>query len=141
MKKSLLNIILLLIAVTLTACSINHYQQVSTSTPSTPGVQSDVTGGQVLTQRSSLLHDSLPGIMDENDKSKMLHALDKSPGKSTSWVNPTSGIRYTVVPTQKVVIGANPYCRKYLITTNKNESRNQYTGTACVGQDGNWNTI
>lgn len=144
MRKSLLNIALLLIAANLTACSSNPFQQTSSSTTSSSSreqtlAKNEAIEGQMVTDRS--LSANLPRSMDENDKSKMLHALDKSPGKSTHWVNPTSGISYTVMPTQKVAINGNPYCRKYSITTNKDNNKNHFIGTACVGEDGNWNIV
>ena len=79
--------------------------------------------------------------MDSNDKSKMMHALDNSPGKSTQWTNGVSGVSYTVVPTRKVVIQNNPFCREYHITAAKGAYKREINGTACVTTDGVWHTV
>jgi surface antigen len=81
------------------------------------------------------------GSMDSSDKSKMSHALDKPLGKSTHWVNESTGVAYTVVPTGKVSINGNPYCRRYTTTSEKGDRKRENSGTACVGSDSNWESI
>lgn len=80
--------------------------------------------------------------MDEADKSKMLHAMDKAPGKSTHWVNAHTQIKYTVIPTKKVRIADKNYCRQYQITAmNANDREQTIQGVACIASDGNWHTL
>lgn len=80
--------------------------------------------------------------MDSIDRSKLWHALDKPIGKSTSWSNASTHMNYTVVPTQKVTINGNNFCRKYQVTaTVQGGSSNVTEGSACVGSDGNWEAV
>lgn len=80
--------------------------------------------------------------MDANDKSKMLHALDKSLGKPTHWENANTNISYTVVPVKKLEINGNHFCRQYTMTSMHNDVKNQMTGTACVSAvDSSWQVV
>lgn len=83
----------------------------------------------------------LNGSMDSMDRMKLTHALDNSPGKSTHWENPTTGTSYTVVPTKKITINQNPYCRTYQVTAVKEGKERQYTGAACVNANGTWQPV
>ena len=76
--------------------------------------------------------------MDELDRSKLSHALDGGIGKATSWQNVATGIEYTVIPTEKISINGNPFCRKYTITSVKSGQSRESSGTACVSSDGAW---
>lgn len=79
--------------------------------------------------------------MDELDKSKMSHALDSPPGKSTHWQNGATGIDYTVTPIKKIVVNGNPFCRQYQVLIQKGEYKRDMTGNACVTTDGTWHTV
>lgn len=81
------------------------------------------------------------GGMDTNDRTKLSHSLDKTPGKSTQWVNESTGVSYTVVPTRKVTINGNPYCRAYSLTASKGGKSRTIEGTACVSTDGSWQAM
>lgn len=81
---------------------------------------------------------SLSNMMDVNDRTKLSHALDKAPGSSTAWVNSNTGISYVVVPTKKITINDNPYCRAYNVTASKDGQSRELSGTACVSPDGSW---
>lgn len=84
---------------------------------------------------------SLSNSMDEFDKTKMFHALDKPLGKASEWTNQSTNIHYTVVPTEKVEINGNPFCRRYNVTAQRGGNSRQFSGTACVGADSNWQTV
>lgn len=79
--------------------------------------------------------------MDENDRSKLFHALDKAPGKSTHWVNANTGTTYTVTPIKAVTIDGNSTCRKYNIEAVANGNTRNTSGTACVGDDSAWHFV
>jgi surface antigen len=79
--------------------------------------------------------------MDASDKLKMSKALDAATGKSTSWVNSRTNVKFTVTPIKKVVIQDNPFCRHYQVIAEKGNSRKESSGTACVMTDGSWHTI
>lgn len=78
------------------------------------------------------------GGMSASDQGKLSHALDAPLGQPTTWVSETNGTTYTVVPTAKVNINGNPYCRKYNVKSEKGSQSNAYTGTACVSADSSW---
>jgi len=84
---------------------------------------------------------SIEKNMDRTDRNRMLKALDKAPGKTTTWKNNRTAIKYVVVPTRKIVINDNPFCRRYQTTATRGTSSKQMTGTACVGSDGNWHSV
>lgn len=79
--------------------------------------------------------------MDSVDRTKLSHALDSPPGKSTRWTNEVTGINYTVTPTQKLSINGNPYCRKYTVIASKGGKTREIRGTACVTADGSWQSV
>lgn len=80
--------------------------------------------------------------MDSIDRSKLWHALDKPIGKSTTWTNGNTSMSYTVVPTEKITVNGNTFCRRYQVTaTPMGGSSRLTTGTACVGADGNWEAV
>lgn len=76
--------------------------------------------------------------MDKADIVRMSRALDKSPGKTTTWISVKNGTSYTVTPIKAVTVGKNHFCRLYSLTAEKGESKRQTSGTACVGADANW---
>ena len=143
MIKSLLNIILLSVVTGLTACTSNPFQQMMPSyhstEKSTTAEKSEPTGTGELAANG--VGGNLDHAMDEIDRSKMLHALDKAPGTPTHWVNANTGISYTVVPVKKVVVNGNEFCRTYTTTASRDNKEKQFGGTACVGEDGNWRSI
>lgn len=136
---------------TLTACSSSLFN--SNETPKTShvagvNVNGQETGASELGSpaKSDLpsagpLAGNIEGSMNSVDKSKLTHALDNGIGKPTHWVNPTTGIAYTVVPTKKMTIGDNPYCRQYTVTAEKDGASKDKTGTACVASDSSWRTV
>lgn len=79
--------------------------------------------------------------MDNNDRIKMSRALDKAPGTAVTWTNRASGISYTVTPIRKVVLNGNPYCRKYSISASRGGQVSTVSGTACIGESGNWESV
>ncbi|RDI43352.1 RT0821/Lpp0805 family surface protein [Aquicella lusitana] len=144
MKPSSLKFALLFAAVTLTACSINPLYQPSSEDRATQAERAQaMTADDQMPETASdgAVGGSLETAMDVLDKTKMTRALDKPLGKSTEWENVSTGIRYTVVPTQKLTLNGNPFCRKYTITAAKGEKKRELQGTACVGDDGNWKAV
>lgn len=91
--------------------------------------------------KDPLIGGSIERSMDANDKVKMSKALDKAPGKSTTWTNERMGITYTVTPIKKIVINNNPFCREYETMISRKSYSNSVRGTACIGDDGNWHSL
>lgn len=79
--------------------------------------------------------------MSGADRSKLAHALDAPPGKSSTWINTSNGVSYTVTPIRKVTINDNHLCRVYTTTSDHNGQRHEVTGTACIGDDGAWHKM
>ena len=146
MKTSSLKFIFLLFSISLSACSSTFFPQTS-STPAHHAAaknqvaENDLTPRTGETVNNAAVAGNLEYSMDEIDKSKMFRALDKAPGKSTQWVNANTGITYTVVPTEKVVVNGNPYCRKYTTTASRNSKEKQFGGTACISANGGWEPV
>lgn len=137
MKKVLVQFALLLATFSLTACSNNSFFGGSsgTQTQAMADTNKQVASGEAVGGHISL-------SMDENDKSKLSHALDKPLGKSTQWTNQNTGTMYTVVPTEKLTVNGNPFCRKYTVTASKGDKSRETNGTACVAPaSSNWESV
>jgi surface antigen len=155
MRKSYINVISMLIIATLTACSTTVTRTVDQSNNSSVIASSDEIAGTPEVQQTPALASvtdsniggtSIGGAveraMDEADRSKMMHAMDKAPGKSTHWVNANTQIEYTVTPVRKVRIEDKNYCRQYQMTAvDTNEREQNVQGVACIASDGNWHIL
>ena len=152
MTKASIKLILLILSMSLTACSSIQSLTSYTSQPTVKEAPSQGsgtfvtdTGSTVPVATVSESNQPLGGegakSMDQIDKSKLSHALDSPLGKATHWQNANTGINYTVVPTQKVTINGNSLCRKYQVTLEKGDKSRQVNGTACISTDGNWHSI
>jgi len=84
---------------------------------------------------------SIRKSMDNEDVTKMSRAMDKSPGKSTHWVNGISGTTYTVTPIRPVAVKGSQYCRAYKLTATNGSRTRETSGVACVGADTNWKDV
>ena len=157
MQKALLKLFIIALGVALTACSTTH-EGTSGAQVETVSAEQRASTTPVVSQASDqntipetnlsktpvtgeLIGGSIEKMMDADDKIRMSRALDKSPGKTTTWQNPNTGITYAVTPVKKVVLADNPFCREYRTTATKAEQSKEITGTACVAADGNWHTV
>ncbi len=151
MSKSF-KLAILALSISLTACSNMSFFNSSSpnkvqpkTAPTKPnGAFVTTTGEDVpvtAVEGSGRLGGAVASSMDVIDKSKLSHALDKPLGKSTTWTNSNSGIKYTVTPTEKVAINGNSLCRRYSISSAKNDKTRDGGGTACVSTDGNWHSV
>ena len=153
MIKPSLKLVLLLISMSLTACSSIQSLTSYNASQSTPKTADGQGGGTFVTNTGSSVpvatvsesNQPLGGegarSMDGLDKSKLSHALDSPLGKATHWENANTGINYTVIPTQKVTVNGNSLCRKYQVTLEKGDKSRQINGTACISTDGNWHPV
>lgn len=134
-------IVFLTVLLGLSACTSNRFgnQQAVNSTAgvttgeglsNTPGVDTNRTVGGNIGQS-----------MDNSDQVKMSRALDKPLGKETSWQNLSSGVNYTVMPTEKTDVNGNRLCRKYNTTATRGGATQQFSGVACITADGNWHPV
>jgi surface antigen len=141
MKAVVTQLMLLLLSITLAACSSLsfHQGQGAKSEHAMQGSVANSTSAQAGSGEA--VGGGIGRSMDANDQSKLSHALDKPLGKSTQWVNANSNTTYTVVPTQKVEINGNPYCRRYTITAIRDGNTHEINGTACVAANSNWEAV
>jgi len=143
MKNGIIKLALLLAAIGLVSCSTNppsHPTVASTTKPQTAGQ----TSGQLASgteEASPIIGGDVGRAMNDSDKSKLGHALDKAPGTPTTWVNNDTNTTFTATPTEKVTINGNANCRKYNVTATTGTVTKQTTGTACVMLDAEWHTV
>lgn len=93
-------------------------------------------GGAVL---GAVVGGAVGGRMDDDDQRQTERALENAEtGSSTKWVNPDTGYRYEVLPTNTYQSAAGQPCRDYTmqaVIDGRNETIN---GTACRKSDGTW---
>jgi surface antigen len=141
MKKILHYPLICALSFVLTSCATHH----APSVPELAG-QPEEKPSETQISDASLTAINSPGIglesMDAGDRDKMNHALDKGLGKATDWVNPKTGIHYSVVPVAKMTYQNNPFCRKYSVTVTRQAMSRELTGTACVSAtDSGWHVV
>lgn len=144
MKRKLISYIILAIGLNLTGCSSTstHHPEMSMNNQTVNTENNMAAQPENKLSFNDNVAGKFDGSMDVNDKVKLSRALDKAIGKKTKWVNNNTGIEYTVMPTQKVVLEGNPYCRKYTITATKNDNTREVNRTACVSAtDSNWKAV
>jgi len=158
MKNGFIQILTLMMISSLTACSTLRGPENTTTTAGTEapaakpvdentlassntGVYTNNPENKFTSASNSQVGGNLINSMDSNDKTKMSRGLDKAIGKITTWTNEMTGIQYTVNPIQKVVIGGNQFCRKYMLTATKGENTREINAVACVGTDGEWHAV
>jgi surface antigen len=153
MKNVSLNLVSLLVMVGLSGCTTISETQthpkpqatvIANASEGTPEVQNtpDLPAVSDAGMGGTFIGGTVERAMDESDRSKMMHAMDKAPGKSTHWVNKHTNIEYTVIPTKKVQLQDKNYCRQYQITAiDSNQREQNVEGIACIASDGNWHTV
>lgn len=125
------------------ACSsmFSHEQQGGGKAVASNGEEKPIELSGEPVADTAPLAGNIQSSMDENDRTRLSRALDGGIGKETRWVSGSTGITYAVVPTRKISVGGNSLCRKYTITASRGGSRQQVSGSACIGSDGAWHTV
>lgn len=91
------------------------------------------------TMIGSQIGGSIGRSMDDTDRLKTAHALENvRTGVPSTWQNPDSGNRYTVVPTRTYEPSVGVPCREYTIDAVINGRLEKVYGTACRQPDGSW---
>jgi surface antigen len=108
------------------------------ATPADPNQQAVPNETPTTTTDAGTTSTPVGNGMSASDQNKLSHALDAPLGQPTSWVSESNGTSYTVVPTTKVTINGNPYCRKYNVKAERAGRSSAYTSTACVSSDSSW---
>ena len=104
------------------------------------GKKAAIIAGTILGHH---LGSSVGRTMDEVDRMKANQALETQPiNKTTSWVNPDSGNKYSVTPTKTFFDPKemNP-CREYTTEAWIGGQKEMVYGTACRQDDGSWKII
>lgn len=82
---------------------------------------------------------AIGGRMDDNDRERTGFALENSEtGRATEWVNPDSGYRYEVLPTNTYQSASGQPCRDYTMHAVIDGRDETINGTACRRADGTW---
>jgi surface antigen len=155
MKTVLSRLVMLAAIVTIAGCSShsnnqssfsqslsNMFQSSTASQSTTTAATAPIAGPAADSDTPAIaMGGSMRAAMDNVDKSKLSHAMDKSPGKSTHWVNSANGTKYTVTPVRAVSVNGNHYCRQYSLSAERSGKTRTTTGVACVGDDTNWKDV
>jgi surface antigen len=101
------------------------------------GQAAATVGGAAL---GAFLGSKIGARMDHNDQLKTAQALETlKNGQSSSWRDPDTDQRYTVMPTQTYERASGP-CREFSTVAKTNGHRELVSGTACRQADGTWRT-
>jgi surface antigen len=154
MKNVSLNVMSLWLFVAIAGCTTITNEQpinpkIETAVPGdantvagTPEVQNTPALPAASDVGGTFIGGAVEQAMDETDRSKMMHAMDKAPGKSTHWTNVNTHMQYTVTPIKKIHFQDKDYCRQYQMTAmDANEKEQSVQGVACIASDGNWHTV
>lgn len=102
----------------------------------------DGSGRTIATIGGAILGAAIGGRigsnMDDTDRRRTGLALENSrTGEITEWVNPDSGSRFVVRPTETYYADSGP-CREYTMDARIDGSNETIKGTACRQPDGIW---
>jgi surface antigen len=139
-KSSAIKIMVFCLYASLTACSMlpKYNNNTSSGVGVSDGREAPIGAGVAVGVQTG---GTIGTSMDALDKVKLSHALDKAPGKSTTWTNDNNGVTYTATPTKKISLNGNPFCRQYEVVAVKGENHRTVNGTACVAADGAWSEV
>ena len=152
MKRTLINLALIS-TIGLVGCSSNNTQSQNTGAGAVSGgvidgVGAAVLGGNPVAIGASVIGGALIGgmighKMDSSDTQTSSTSMQKnSKNHTTRWVNPKTGVAYTMTPTSNLfTLNGNPNCRKYHFTATKHGRMHQYNGTACLMDDNYWHNV
>jgi surface antigen len=131
------SMLVLSVSVLMSACTM---QQREMGGPTTPEIFEQNELGAGVTPGVPI-GGSLAANMDENDRNQLSRALDKAPGRETTWVNSRQGVTYTVTSIRKTVVHGNRLCRQYEVRATRHDETQSMQGTACVASDGAWSEV
>lgn len=90
----------------------------------------------------SMIGKKLGKHMDEKDRKKTAHMLERNPtGQSAQWTNPDTGYQYTATPTRTYKAKTGRPCREFTMDANIGGRMEQVYGKACRQPDGSWKII
>jgi surface antigen len=103
------------------------------------GQTAAIIGGSIL---GGMIGGAIGNSMDEVDQMKMTRALESNrTNQTSSWTNPDSGNRYSVVPKRTYTSRDGQPCREYTTTAIIGGKKQEIYGTACRTADGCWRVV
>ncbi len=155
MKNMLVKLAILLMSVTLAACSTNTQQENTGIGAVTGAVIGGVAGsaigagtGQVVAIGAGAVIGALVGgavghSMESSDTTQTYVVLEKNPtNRATHWTNTRTGATYTVVPTSgNMAMKGYAVCRKFRATVMMHGKKEHVYGVACRQTDGTWRAV
>lgn len=80
--------------------------------------------------------------MDSTDTTHCYQAMNQPTQHATKWVNPKTGITYSIVPTSpRMTYHGNTDCRQYRASVMMNGKMHRRHGVACMQADGTWKAM
>lgn len=77
--------------------------------------------------------------MEEQDEQKTAQALETTKTNQTSqWVNPDTGNKFAVTPTETYQSAAGQPCREFIMSADSNGGEETTRKTACRNDQGQW---
>ena len=88
----------------------------------------------------SLIGSSIGQRFDEQDQGRLAYSLERN--QRSSWMNLTTGHRYTVMPSTTLSPSSSKQqCREFTVDTEIGNRMESAYGTACRQADGSWKFI
>ena len=147
-SKNLLNVLLIAAVIIMAGCA--EYPRHEQEGMVIGGILGGILGAQggggsgktaatiVGTMAGVMIGGAVGRSMDDTDRLKTARSLENvRTGVPSTWVNPDTGNRYTVVPTRTFDSSLGP-CREYTVDAMVAGKREKIYGTACRQPDGSW---
>jgi surface antigen len=148
----LTKLVLLLVSISLVACSSNTQKQNTGIGVATGAVVGGVVGGvagagkAVAIGAGVLIGALIGGVVgrsvESSDRTKMNSAMNNPTNQPSYWRNSHTGATYRVTPRSNLItINGNPNCRKYETIGTIDSTRQRIHGVACRQSNGSWQAI
>lgn len=148
MKRGLTKLAILCTVVSLTSCSTNTRNE-NTAIGAVSGgaigglAGAAVGGGAAIgigIVAGALVGGLIGNSMDSDDQTRVYETVNN--GKSTTWVNTKTGVRYRVISrSHYMTVNGNPHCREFTIVSINNGEQQKLYNVACQQSDGKWRTV
>lgn len=154
MKSTLTKVAVLVMSISLAACSTNTQKENTTIGAVTGAVGGGLVGslfgggtGKVIAVGVGAVAGALLGgyvghNMQSSDNMHMNNSLNNAPAGSTrQWTNKKTGAHYSMTTGQKVMVSGYNNCRQYQTTVTMSGKTQVINGTACRAKNGKWETV
>ena len=147
MKKPVISASALILLTLLSACTVSREQGGAAAGAVVGGVVGSQIGGgsgQDVATALGIIGGAIVGAsigrsFDQLDAINTHQTLENNKTNQTSnWVNPDSGNRYSLTPTNTFQTTSGQYCREYQTSVTVGGELQKGYGTACRQPDGHW---